>query len=229
MPGVVLSAAMLATMIVHMETAFARFRLHPVFSIYPQTQFDQGAIFFPHAILGTDLVVERIVAYSGPFVEDDTNDDVKEIAALALCNRGTQPLSCARIELKQGTRNLAFQVQTILPGEKILVLEENRMAFEIAPYDKCTAQIASDDSKVALSQDLVILQIAQDCALAQNQTVRTLRDVSIEYRYWSDEEELYIGGITQKEYIGELVPGQTAYVYIDRLGEDARIVRITYQ
>ena len=229
LPGVILSAIMLALMIVHMESAYSQLHMKPVFSLYPQTQLNQLTIFFPHAIRGTDLVAECITAYSGPFVEDGSYDDVVGIAALTLRNCGTQTLECARIVFRQGTRCLSFQAQTILPGETALVLEETRQGYEQFPYYNCTAELTMDDHISALPNELDLSILDEDYLLIQNQTDRNLTNVQIEYKRWSYEQDLYIGGVTWKVSVGELSIGQTVTAYIPQVGKYNRIVRITYQ
>ena len=220
---------MLSMMIVHMETAFVWLHSEPVFSVYPQAQNGQVAIFFPHAIQGTSLVAERVVAYNGPYVEDGSNDNVTGIAALALCNRGTQPLAQVKIELQQGTRRLTFNVQTILPGDAVLVLEANRQLYEKTPYNKCKAQVIPDTC-VTVPSDTLRISVAQhDCISLTNYSDRALTAVWLEYKCWSYEYESWLGGITWDVYVGEIAPGQTKEVYIEHFCDNNCIVRVTYQ
>lgn len=154
LPTIVVSAAMLATMIVNMQAIFLLFKMKPAFDVHPQTN---GIISFPHMIQGSNLVAERLTAYTGLFTEDGSNDEVFGIAALTLRNCGTEALTDVIVVLLQGKQCLQFRVQTILPGETVIVLEANRRNYEPIPCASCTASVVKGNSICNSADPLQIL------------------------------------------------------------------------
>lgn len=230
LPGIVLSATMLALMIVHMETLITRLCAKPVFSLYPQSQSGQGAIFFPYTIQGTNLVIESMVPYSGPFWEDGSGDNVIGIAALTLHNGGTRPLTSARIEIQQGTRFLVFQAQTILPGDTLLVLEANKQCYEQIPCTCCKGYVIPDETVATNDEDLQITLSQENLITVTNRTDRYLTDICVEYKHWRGEYGIYVGGSTFKIMMGDLAPGQSISTRVERFIEsNSRIVRVTFK
>lgn len=228
LPGVVVAAAMLAGMIVHMESAFMYFRMEPVFSFYPQSESEQKTIFFPHLVHGTNLVVERMVAYDGLFLEDGSNDVVADIAALVLHNRGTQPLLHAKVELQQGERNLVFYAETLLPGDTVLVPEAGRQKYEQAPCKSCDGEVVVDESILLRSDTIQITTLDPNCLLITNKSEKTLEDIRLEYKYWQDEPGLYIGGVTCVSIVGDILPGDSKSVVLNQNEEcESRVIRVT--
>lgn len=145
---------MLATMIVNMQAIFLLFKMKPAFDVHPQTN---GIISFPHMIQGSNLVAERLTAYTGLFTEDGSNDEVFGIAALTLRNCGTEALTDVRVVLLQGKHCLQFRVQTILPGETVIVLEANRRNYEPMPCSSCKASVVKGNSICNSADPLRIL------------------------------------------------------------------------
>ena len=226
LPGIAVTAVMLAAMIVHMETVFALFSAKPVFSLYPHST--DTAIFFPHVIEGTSLIAERMAAYDGPFVEDGSNAAATGIAALVLHNGGTQPLSHIRVELRQKTRCLIFEAQTLLPGDTVMILEKERQLHEQSPYSSCRGDVTIDDSTWLETETVRVTVLKENELLVQNQSNRYLHNVCLEHKRWMEETGIYIGGITYVTWVGDLAPGQHKTVFADNFTQSThRFVRIT--
>ena len=67
---------------------------------------------FPYAIPDTGLVVEKVIPYSGHFLEDGSNDEVKDSVALILKNNG-EDLETVTVRLMAEGKTLNFMASEV--------------------------------------------------------------------------------------------------------------------
>src|SRR5699024_2656987 len=75
----------------------------------PETVAEQtGEISFPYAIADTGLVIQKIAAYDGVFLEDGTDEEITGVAAMVLENTGETAVEYTRISLNAGGETWSF-------------------------------------------------------------------------------------------------------------------------
>ncbi len=169
------------------------------------------ALGFPFAIPGTNLVALGLTAYSGVYLEDGSVEEVTDIAAVILENKGERLLEQARVELCQGDKRLSFRLEYLPAGEKILVLEENRKPYLDAP-------VTSSAGREIWAQDpipgLVTVRRAQEILMITNPGPLPLNDLTLYYKTFDYDQGMFLGGIAYQHSIHHLAPGKTWFAQL---------------
>ena len=163
-------------------------------------------ISFPYSIEGTGIVVEQLGSYDGYFIEDGSDKEVSNIAAIVLKNNGGN-LRFVGIGISQGTRSLVFSGSMIPAGATVILQEQNGAAYSSSdPYYSATATTELTDS-FGMSEDLVTVKDnAKDGLTVTNISGKTLPVVKIYYKNYLPEENAYVGGITYCITLNDIEP-----------------------
>lgn len=88
----------------------------------PETE-PQGSMYnLIHGLQITDMG-----SYTGPFMEDGSDETVSNVLMIVLTNTGTEMLQYAQVQLSGPSGTAAFSVTTLPAGASVLLLEQNRM------------------------------------------------------------------------------------------------------
>lgn len=180
---------------------------------------------FPFAVPGTDLIALELTSYDGLYLEDGSVERVSGISALVLQNSGTQMLEKADIELYQGDRKLKFILSYLPAGQKILVLENERCPYESAGITNCFGRSCEAPKDIP---GLVTVRETQGrFLLISNPGPIPLKNVTVYYKTYDSDSDMFLGGIAYELSIYRIAPGDT---YIAQPGyydsEESRIVKI---
>lgn len=169
-------------------------------------------ITLPIAVSGTDLIAQKLSSYEGPFLEDGTDREVVDIAALHVYNGGTMEVNKARIVLIWSNGFYMFEADHIPPGETVVVLEKNCSLYRKRDYMQCNGwqELGSNN---AISNDISVVEIALGTVIVNNLTDETLRNVCVYYKTWLAPSNIYVGGITYMVQIPVLLPKQSKSLY----------------
>ena len=162
-------------------------------------------ITLPAGVPGTALIAYRVSAYDGPFLEDGTDREVFDVAALLVYNGGSKMLTSAEIELKYPDSIYTFTGDYIPPGSWIMLLEQKGRPYrKDAPLGCAGTQTVDFDETV-----LPVLVEDTTCGMQVCNTGNdTLKDIHVYYKTWLHFPGFYIGGITYHSVIPQLEPGQ---------------------
>ena len=169
-------------------------------------------ISFPYAIPGTDLEIEEINSYDGLFLEDGSDSEVTGIAMAVVQNAGDQYLDYAEISMKGSESDYRFAVSNLAPGDAAAVQETEKNLMAEQEYDAITAEPAWSDGFEMSEDQLEVRENADGQLEVTNLTEEIIPCVRIFYKFYMEEENLYVGGITYTAKIGNLRPGATARV-----------------
>ena len=163
-------------------------------------------ISFPYSIEGTGIVVEQIGSYDGYFIEDGSDREVSNIAAIVIKNNGGN-LRFVGIGISQGTRSLVFSGSMIPAGATVILQEQNGAAYSSSdPYYSATATTELTDS-FGMSEDLVTVKDnTKDGLTVTNISGKTLPVVKIYYKNYLPDENAYVGGITYCITLNDVEP-----------------------
>ncbi len=158
--------------------------------------------------LGQGLLITDIMAYTGAYMEDGSNEVVSDVLMVILKNNSDKALQCARITLNFGTQQAQFSVTNIPAGEQVVLLEKNRMAYiEGLPDGTALADVVF----------LPELPMYEDLFAVTGQkgilTVKNISDTAVSgdiYVYYKNcSQDLLYGGITYRVRISGLAAGQS--------------------
>lgn len=175
-------------------------------------EFLPDEIRLPMWVAGTSVLVERLCAYDGPFVEDGSDAEVVNIAALLIKNIGSYELQKAEITLQFGSETMVFYGEHIPAGATVALLEKNATPYSAGDFSACTGwQEVSNPS--GIGRDIAITENADNSISVTNLSDSTLEQLTLYYKSWLSPPNIYVGGITYQLKIPQLLPGQTRQVY----------------
>ena len=179
----------------------------------------QAALELPYVIRDSGLIIEKMVCYEGDFWEDGSDDHAVDIMALVICNPGTEGVRSAEISVRQGHRQLCFVITYLPPGSRVLVLERLRNGYSSEPLTECRCVTLDRSWKPA---DTVLVEPAgiRDLTV-RNTTQRDLQAMTLCYKRYSPEAELYLGGISYYLTIEPLGSGKSLQIRPSRYVEGA--------
>lgn len=168
---------------------------------------------FPITVPGTTLNVLKLMAYEGPFLEDGSDREVVDIAALLVCNRGDEMILRAQVELICGEKIYQFYGERIVPGVPLLLLEQNGAKYENGGVYACSGWQTTTICREYLDKEITVADEQMGTIIVTNHTTDTLEDVTIYYRSWLNPPGFFIGGIVYNVTVPILEPGQTVRLY----------------
>lgn len=175
-------------------------------------EFASEEIYLPTWISGTSILVERLCAYDGPFLEDGSDAEVINIAALLVKNIGSYELQRAEITLHFGSETMVFYGEHIPAGATIALLEKNATPYCAKQFTACTGwqEIVQQPN---IGKDIAITENPDSSICVTNLTGSTIQHLSLYYKSWLSPPNVYVGGITYQLEIPQLLPGQTQQIY----------------
>lgn len=177
----------------------------------PQSNPD-NILNFPYSIPGSDLVIEKIFSYDGPFLEDGSDKEVTDVVAITLTNTGKDYAEYAEITFHRDDTQLKFVASALEPGGSMIVLEANGNAFSDGTYSNCVANIATAE-EFTLSQDRVRVEEREEGGLTvTNLTQTDIPSIRIFYKFYKYDTNVYIGGITYTSKVTDLAAGGSCVV-----------------
>lgn len=149
--------------------------------------------------LGSGVAVTGVLPYTGIFMEDRTDDVVTDVLAIQVTNSGDKYVQTMDITLTAGDVQAQFSLSTLFPGETVVVLEKNRMAYSTAPvFDQVqTSAVALFDEHPGMCEEKLEIQCLDGVINVTNISGEDIPgDVLIYYKNYVSG--LYYGGITYR-------------------------------
>ena len=84
--------------------------------------------------LGSGIVIQAVSQYSGDFVEDGSDREVKNVWSLTVDNMSDQDIQYLRIKAEHGKDTAYFDITTLTAGSTVRVLESS--ATEIPDWEE---------------------------------------------------------------------------------------------
>lgn len=158
----------------------------------------------------SNLTVESIGAYSGSFIEDGSDEAVKNVTAMLITNNSDQMLQVALIDFQVNSKETAsFKVTNLPAGTSTLVLESNKREFsDKDTYTYGNAATGYMDQPT-LEEDKVELKTENGKITLKNKTDKELKTVYVYYKYMQIGGA-YFGGITYRTPFENVGAGKEA-------------------
>ena len=170
-------------------------------------------ITFPYEVSGCDLTIRMIESYDGIFLEDGSDEEVTGITVMVLENTGNQAIEYAEIIARGTVGELTFECTDLPAGGVAVVQEKNKTAYKDGvKWRTCEAAISSLDV-LEMSEDKV--EVAEDesgSLVVRNISEADIPCVRVFYKFYSEEEGTYVGGITYVVKITDLAAGAETVV-----------------
>ncbi len=150
---------------------------------------------FPCEIPEYNIVLEKLADYSGMYVEDGLNSNVSDVAMMLVKNKSDYSIEYLSIVVEFEKETLAFDITALPTGESVVVQEKTG---KILPNTKPLSSKAMVVRKanMEMSKDKVSVKDNGDNTITiQNLTDKTIPTVRVFYKYYMENEHIYVGGI----------------------------------
>ena len=156
---------------------------------------ENAGISFPCQVPGYGLVIEKMAPYSGMFVEDGTNANVENVAMLMVENTGDYPLEYTQISVVCGGETLLFDISALPVGEKLVVQEKNGKSMPEGKAASAAAMVVQRADLEMSASQVQVTDNGDNTLTIRNLTDETIPTVRVFYKYYMEEEGIFVGGI----------------------------------
>ena len=178
--------------------------------------------------LAEGLFIEELFSYSGPFVEDGSNDPCENIAAVRIVNGSALSYRYLKFSLETADAVYSFAASTVMAGTEMTVLNEKKEPYTGDRIIACeTVTIAPFTEPPSVYPDKFSISYLDFFLNVRNLTEKPIGNVSVYYK--NTDENGFFGGITYRSFFGVVEGGQTLQNRVENLRKDSSvIVFVTY-
>ena len=173
-----------------------------------------------------DIKIQHINSYSGIFIEDGSDVEVDNVAAIQVKNTSKKALEFAQIQIYNGDKKLVFDVSSLPANSSAIIMEKNK-----APLDKSKSityggTTGGYTNKLEKDATIKYQKVDNNGIKVTNKSNKNIPCVRIFYKYKSSEG-YYIGGITYTAKINNLKAKESQTIYPSHFDSDGgEIMRI---
>lgn len=164
---------------------------------------------FPYSIPGSNLLVRSIASYEGSFIEDGSDSDISGVTVMVVENTGKTQVEYAAISLDRDAKTLRFEVSALPAGGMAVVQESNKVPFQEGNYTDCTASVAEVEDFTMSEDKIRVEETGEQEITVTNLTDQKIPAVRIFYKFYIEDEDTYVGGITYTAKITDLQAGDS--------------------
>lgn len=172
----------------------------------PQTGEELG-VSFPCQIPGYDMTIEKLAPYNGMFVEDGSNANIKNVAMLLVENNGDYPVEYTQIRVMCGQEELLFDISALPAGEKLVVQEKTGKTISESKATSASALVVRRANMEMSESKVQVVDNGDNTLTVKNLTSETIPAVRVFYKYYMEDEKLFVGGIAFTVRISRLGAG----------------------
>jgi hypothetical protein len=162
----------------------------------------------PELVSGSELRVQALVQYEGAYWEDGTGEYVSNVAALMLYNPSDADVSCGQVFLMLQDQEYVFEFTYLPAGGRLLVPEKNRLPYVRERVTHCRTGEMVFDNFGAEDKGLRLTPNGLSGILLENTTQETMDQVTVLYKLYLAEQDVYLGGTTYAYTVENLSPGE---------------------
>lgn len=177
----------------------------------PETGEEIG-ISFPCQIPGYDLTIEKMAPYNGMFVEDGSNANIENVAMLLVKNNGDFPVEYTQIRVVCGQEELLFDISALPAGEKLVVQEKTGKTILASDATSASALVVQGADMEMSESKVQVIDNGDNTLTVKNLTNETIPTVRVFYKYYMENEQLFVGGIAFTVRISRLGAGASVTV-----------------
>ena len=177
----------------------------------PETGKSEG-VKFPCKVPEYGLVIEKIAPYNGVFVENGSNVNVENVAMLMVHNDGDFPVEYTKISVSYEDQTLLFDISALPVGQRLVVQESTGKPIPEGIPKEATAMVVQR-VKMEMSEGKVRVTDNGDNTLTvENLTDKTIPTVRVFYKYYMEQEDVFVGGIAFTVRVTRLGAGKSITV-----------------
>ena len=178
------------------------------------TEDTVGGLKLPYRVENTNLVIENIGQYTGPFVEDGSDTPTSNVLSILVKNNSDQVIQYGEIKIKiNDTETVIFKVSNLASKTSALIMESTGKV-EYNKEDKYQVVEGLDatiDEMSMMEDKIEIVKAEKKKITIKNKTSENLGTVYVYYKNIQDGGA-YLGGITYRAKFENVKAGATVEV-----------------
>jgi hypothetical protein len=168
---------------------------------------EDGAVKFPCQVPGYGLTIEKVAPYSGMYVENGSNVNTNNVAMLMVHNNGDYPIEYTQICVEYADQKLIFDISALPVGEKLVVQEKNGKAVPEGAASAATALVVQRAQMSMSETEVRVTDNGDNTLTVENLTDKTIPTVRVFYKYYMEDQGIFVGGIAFTVRVTRLAPG----------------------
>lgn len=166
----------------------------------------------PYAIADQGLTLERAAPYSGPYLEDGSDEHISNVGMILVRNTTEKTVEYAQITLTYAGGSVSFYVSSLPAGKAAIVQAQDRKAIPSGALLSCSAVSAMGEGMDRMEDRVLITENDDGSLRIENLTQEDMPTLRIFYKHYMEDEDLYVGGITYTVKLDGLPAGETVIV-----------------
>ena len=162
----------------------------------------------PEVVPGTELRIQALVQYEGAYWEDGTGEYVSNVAALMIYNPSDTGISYGQVFLTLQGQEYAFEFTYLPAGGRLLVPEKHRLPYVRERVTHCRTGEMVFDNFGAEDKGFRLTPNGLSEILLENTTQETMDQVTVLYKLYLAEQDVYLGGTTYEYIVENLAAGE---------------------
>ena len=135
--------------------------------------------------------------YSGEFIEDGTDEEVKNVLSLKFTNNASQDIQYAEYVFDYGDDIVSFKLSDLPKGQSCVVLEAGRHEYEKKDILELKSRVVAQVDEIPFAREQILVVDNSDNSLTiMNLTENEIPVVRVFYKNYDSEDNVFFGGIT---------------------------------
>ena len=187
-----------------------------------------AVVTFPCRIPEYGLVIEKMAPYNGMYVEDGSNADTQNVAMLLVYNDGEFPVEYTQICIAYGQEQLVFDISALPVGERLVAQEKTGKPVPQGTASAATATVVQRGQMDMSKNQVRVTDNGDNTLTITNLTDQTIPTVRVFYKYYMEQEGIFVGGIAFTVRITRLGGGASVTIQPSHYtSSTSRVVMVT--
>lgn len=142
------------------------------------------------------ITIRRLNGYSGPFVEDQSDEQVSNVLALQFRNDSNQDVQYAEYVFDVNGEDVIFRLSDLPRGQQCVVFALNRHTYNANEVLKLKSRLVASVDQLHPNDDAIMYVVSDDSITLMNLTDQPIPVARVFYKTYYEEQDTFIGGIT---------------------------------
>ncbi len=135
--------------------------------------------------------------YDGYYIEDGSDEEVQNVLAMQFFNDSDQAIQYAEYVFRVDSTAVSFKISNLPAHQSCVVLEANRHKYNSGEVLELISRVVAKVDTLPFASDQVLLVDNSDNTVTiMNLTNETLPVVRFFYKYFYEDQNTFLGGIT---------------------------------
>lgn len=135
--------------------------------------------------------------YSGAFLEDGSDEKVKNVLGLKFTNTGSQDIQYAEYVFGIGKKTVSFKLSDLPVGQSCIVLEASRHEYKKKDALSLVSRVVALVDEIPFAREqLLVVDNSDDTITIMNLTEKDIPVARVFYKSFSSDDNIFVGGIT---------------------------------